>query len=310
MSYDYVDPSLVEDDDIIGGVDSNGVKTGLELVNDVFPRFGLVPGIIVAPGWSHDAGVAAIMATKAESINNLFKAMAVVDLPDTVTLYSDAPAAKTTNNLAGEFVIACWPNQLALDEDHFHHSCHTAALMAQVDADHDDIPFKSPSNEKVQMTAALAGSSEVWLDPEQANYLNSQGIHTVLNFNGAWKAWGNRTTIYPGSTDVKDAFIPIRRMFNWIANRAILTAWQWVDFPIHRRFIDTVVDSFNIWLNGLTAGEYILGGRIAFLQAENPLTDVMDGTVKFHLYVTPPSSAREIEFILEYDTSYIQDLYK
>jgi hypothetical protein len=69
------------------------------------------------------------------------------------------------------------------------------------------------------------------------------------------------------------------------------------------------VDSANIWLNGLAAREFILGGRVEFQSEENPSTDTMDGKIKFHVYITPPSPAREIDFILEYDPDYLETLF-
>ena len=310
VDYDYGDPTLVDSDDIVGGIDADtGAATGLELVNSVFPMFRLVPGQIVAPGWSTDPAVAAVMAAKAGNINGHFKAVCLVDVPDaTVTKYTDVPAYKNTNNLTDELMVVCWP-KVKLGDDTYHMSSQLAGLIAQVDADHEDIPYKSPSNENFQMVAAVADGSEVWLDPQQAAYLNGNGIVTALNFVGGWKAWGNRTGCYPGVTDPKDAFLPIRRMFNWVGNTLVLTWWQKVDFPLTRRLIQTVVDSNNIWLNGLAAREFILGGRVAFLEDENPVTDTMDGVAKFHVYLTPPSPAREIDFILEYDPNYLQTLF-
>jgi hypothetical protein len=35
----------------------------------------------------------------------------------------------------------------------------------------------------------------------------------------------------------------------------------------------------------------------------------MDGKIKFHVYITPPSPAREIDFILEYDPDYLETLF-
>jgi phage tail sheath protein FI len=78
---------------------------------------------------------------------------------------------------------------------------------------------------------------------------------------------------------------------------------------MNRRLIETVTDSANIWLNGLAARGFILGGRVAFLSDENPDTDLMDGIVRFHVYVTPPGPAREIDFILEYDPAYLSTLF-
>ena len=75
---------------------------------------------------------------------------------------------------------------------------------------------------------------------------------------------------------------------------------------MNRRLIDNIVDTFNIYLNGLTSEEKILGGRIEFNEDENTTTDLMAGKMKFHIYITPPSPAKEIEFTFEYDTDYIQ----
>lgn len=36
----------------------------------------------------------------------------------------------------------------------------------------------------------------------------------------------------------------------------------------------------------------------------------MDGIARFHVYVTPPSPNREIDFILEYDASYLSTLFE
>ena len=133
---------------------------------------------------------------------------------------------------------------------------------------------------------------------------------TAQNFIGGWVAWGNRTACYPSNTDTKDAFIPIRRMFNWIGNTIVETYWSSVDFPINRRGIERIVDSVNIWLNGLAARQYILGGRVEFLEDENPTTSLLDGIITFHLYVTPPAPAREINFVLEYDVNYLSTLFE
>ena len=51
-----LDPSKVTEEDIIGGVDTEGRKRGLELISDIFPLFRLVPGTIVAPGYSENPG--------------------------------------------------------------------------------------------------------------------------------------------------------------------------------------------------------------------------------------------------------------
>ena len=182
--------------------------------------------------------------------------------------------------------------------------------MNKTDAGNSDVPYESPSNKSLQMNACVnEAEKEITLGLDQANYLNGQGIVTALNFMGGWKAWGNRTGCYPTNTDSKDAFIPIRRMFDWIGNEFITTFWQKVDKPMTPRLIKTIVNSYNVRLNGLAAREFILGGRVEFLESENPTTDLMDGILRFHIYVTPPTPARQIEGILEFDPAYFDTLF-
>jgi phage tail sheath protein FI len=310
--YEYGDPTKVTSTDIIGGIDSGtGAKSGLELVNEVFPRYRMVPGLIVAPGFSQNPEVAAIMSTKAANINQHFRCMALVDIPSDAsgcTKYADVPAWVNLNNYVDNTMINCWP-KIKLESKEYWMSTQLAGLIAQVDAGNDDVPYESPSNKNFEINGALANGEDVFLGIGEANYLNSQGVVTALNFIGGWRAWGNRTGAYPAITDVKDAFIPIQRMFNWIGNTFILTFWQKADKPINRRLVEMIVDSFNIWLNGLAARQFILGGRVEFLREENPATDLMDGIINFHIYVTPPSPAREITGLIEYDPGYLETLF-
>lgn len=310
ITAEVTDPTKVQATDIIGGVSADGKKSGLELVSEVFPRFRLVPGILLAPGFSDSPAVAAALSAKCQSINSVFNAVAVADLPTkTVKKYSDAPKWKNDNNYVDEFLVACWP-MVQLDGVAYHLSTQAACLMALTDSENSDVPYVSPSNKNLQMTGlCLEDGSEVVIGQDEAAYLNGEGLATALNFIGGWVLWGNRTSCYPGNTDVKDAFIPVRRMMNWIGNTLVQTFWQRVDFPLNRRQINTVMDSCNIWLNGLASREFILGGRVEFLSSENTTTDLMDGKARFHVFVTPPSPNREIDFILEYDPQYLETLF-
>ncbi len=312
VSYDKLNPTAVDADDIIGGVSGSGVLTGLELVNEVFPRFRLVPGMILAPKWSSTPSVAAVMTAKAQNINQHFKAIALTDIDTSsggADVYSEASAWKTLNNYNSAFQAVCWP-KVKLGTETYHLSTQLAGIMAKTDSENDDVPYVSPSNKSLQVdSSVVASGAEVWLAPDTAAYLNGEGIITALNFVGGWKLWGNRTGAYPANTDPKDSFLAIRRMFNWISNTIVLSFWQRVDAPLNRRLIETVVDSVNIWLNGLAARQYIIGGRVQFIPEENPTSDLSNGIAKFHVWVTPPGPAREIDFIVEYDPAYLSTLF-
>ena len=307
IEFEKVDPSQVTKSDIIGGFDVSTKKTsGFELIEAVFPKYGIAPDILICPNWSSDSEVAAIMATKCAGINGVFQAKAIIDV-DTAEVkhYADVTAWKKKKNINDKAQTLCFP-MCKLGDRTFHMSVQMAGLIATVDTDNGGCPAESPSNKLLKIdSAVLADGTEVLLDLTQANYLNSNGVTTALNFIGGFVLWGNETACYPSNTDVKDYFLCVSRMFGWVSNSLVLTYWSKIDNKFNRRLIDSIVDSINIWLNGLVAEEKLLGGRVEFNESENTTTSLMSGKAVFHLYLTPPSPAKEIEFVLEYDTSYV-----
>ena len=290
VAYSKLNPSAVNVSDIIGGIDANtGKKTGMELLDEVFPRFRIVPGILIAPGWSHNVEVAGLLAAKCEGINGLFRAISIADIDaDAVTKYSDIPAYKQQNGLVDEDSILVWPKVKNGDKEYWQ-STHLAGLIASTDADNSGVPYVSPSNKNYQITTCVYKGEEVFLSLQEADYLNQNGITTALNFMNGWVAWGNRTAAFPDVTDVKENFIPIRRMFSWVRNTFITTYWQKLDFPIVKRNLKIIADSATFWLNGLASREFIVGGRVEFREADNPVTDIMNGIIRFRVLLTPPS---------------------
>lgn len=308
ISWHEVDASKVTSADIIGTVDADGNSTGIELIENIYPKFRVVPTILIAPKYSTAPEVAAVMKTKVAKINEVFKAIAIADIPATLT-YSEVPAWKNEKNLVDENLIVCWP-KISLGGVQYHISTQLAGLMAQVDYDNDSVPYVSPSNKNLQMdSSVLADGTEQFLSLPQANYLNSQGIVTALNFSSGWVAWGNSCSKFPSSTDPIERFISIRRTMNWIINSLVLTYFSQVDAPMTRRLIELVMDSVNIWFNGLAAKGCILGGRIVFDSDDNPTTNLISGIVKFKIYVTPPPPAEQISFELEFDPDYLSTLF-
>jgi hypothetical protein len=278
------------------------VALGFESVEQCMSRVGIVPDLLCAPGFSGDAMVAAVMATKAAAINGLFSAKALIDV--TAAEYADVPAAKTAGNLFDVNQVLCWP-KVKLGDKTFHLSTQLAGLIASVDTGNAGVPYESPSNKALKCDGAASSTGDVFLTLAQANYLNEAGVVTALNFTGGWKLWGNYTACYPNNTDVKDYFLCISRMFDFVGKTVINTFWERVDNPMNTRLIGTMLDTCNIWLNGLAGQGYILGGRAEFLAEENPETSLMAGVIKVHIFLTPPSPAQEIDFLLEYDASYV-----
>ena len=61
-------------------------------------------------------------------------------------------------------------------------------------------------------------------------------------------------------------------MFKWVGKTAILSYWSHTDRKMVRRLLDAILQGVNDWLNGLTAEERILGGRVEMREEENSLT--------------------------------------
>ena len=301
--------ALVDTDDIIGGVDTGTLKrTGISLVDEIFPLFRKVPGTILAPKFSKNPAVALALSSASTGISGHFSAMAIAEFPDTLANFTEAPAYMNDNNLIDKNLLMMFGDGVYNGKTEYG-SIHLASVIALLDSENDSIPFWSPSNRRMLVNGVSYKNEALKLTPTEASYLNSNGIVTAINMIGGLTIWGNQTACYPAITDVKDSSIPIRRMFNWIGNTLVLTAWQKVSSPIRRRFIESVQDTFNLWLNGLAAREFILGGRVTFEMVDNPTSDLLGGTVRWHVYVTPPQAANELVFILEYDPSYLETLF-
>lgn len=304
LDYDKIGATPIEADDIIGGINETTLANeGLQCIEDVYPLFAMIPGLITCPGWSQDPAVAAAMIAKTTGINSLFSAIALVDVDtgaEAADRYTEVLNWKSENNYTDGHLAVCWPKVKLGDTDYWM-SCHLAGRIAATDADNSNVPYVSPSNKAFQINGLVLESGDpVVLSIPQADTLNSQGVITGLQFNG-WNCWGNRTGAYPGSTDPKDAFLAVRRMMNWVGNNVVLLLWQKLDDPLNRRTIETAVDSVNQWLNGLIARGALNDGRCEFAQGENSVVDLSDGKLTLHLYVTPPSPAEQINIILEYD---------
>lgn len=301
-----IDPSAVKAKDIIGGYDAATDKeSGLELIRQVYPRFNMTPGLLLAPGWSQIPEVGIVLGSKCSEINGVFSCECVLDLDSSSTgakKYSAVGEWKNKNGYTNKHSIVLWP-QVKVGKKQYAFSAIFAALTAYTDASNDDVPNLSPSNKMAKITGlVLDDGTEVTLDQNQANLLNSQGIITAINVNG-WRTWGNNTAAYPGVTDPKDRWFCCRRFFSWWGNSFIMTYFQKVDDPANYRLIESIVDSENIRGNSYVSQGKCAGAKIVFEEKDNQITDILNGKIKFRQYLAPYTPAEDILNVLEFDPS-------
>ena len=307
-----IDPSAVTMNDVIG-VSANGAEKGMETLRQVYPRFGLTPGLLLAPGWSHIPDVGIALAAKCVEINGVFSCEALIDIDSRdsgCTVYSNVKTAKENAGCTSSRVMALWPC-VTVGSRKFWLSAIMGALTAYTDASNDDVPNVSPSNallgvtgtvlaEAVYDAASGTWSKEVFLDQVQGNAVNSFGVTTAINNNG-WRSWGNNTAAYPGTTDPKDRWFSCRRFFSWWGNSFILTYAQRVDSPANRQLIESIVDAENIWGNAYVAAGKCAAAYIEFDETENTTQTLLDGQIRFHQHLAPFTPAEDILNTLEFD---------
>ena len=277
-------------------------------LREVYPRFGMTPGLLLAPGFSKDPNVAAVMQGACENINGVYSCECILDVDcgaSGAQTYDAVKQVKESKGLTSPHAYAYWP-MAQVGNYRLSLSAIMGALTAATDAANGDVPSLSPSNKSLPGVTGLCleDGTEVILDQAQANVVNSAGIGTVLNLNG-FKAWGNNTCAYPSTTDPKDRWIAVRRFFTWRSNSLIQTYFERVDSPANYRMIEAIVDAENVNGNAYVAAGACAAYQCEFRSDENPTTQILDGTIKFHLTLAPYNPAECIEFTLEFDPTAI-----
>lgn len=309
-TYVQLDPSAVTYQDIIGSYSvATKKKTGAELIGNIFPLYGLIPGLVVAPGWSHIPAVNLALNAKVGLISSLFSAKVISDLDTAEGKADNITAVKTWkdgNAYGDRSTIAVWP-KVGVGDYIYYYSAQLAAHLQYLAANNGGVPSQSPSNKDLKITGLYTeDGTEVMFDMDEANdYCNACGVVTAINMDG-WKCWGNNTAAYPSSTDPIDRWINIVMIFDYIENNFKRSFFQNVDDLTNYRLIDTVVDGENMQLNGLQGSDDIAGGEITFDHSENPITEILGGHIQFHTRVGGYTPAEDIENVFEFDPTITQ----
>lgn len=329
ISFDYADPSTVEDSDVIGGV-SDGAYTGVAALQTTYASMGFFPKILIAPGFSHDAGVAAAMVSMAEKI----RAMALLDAPPGTSVaaaLASRGSAGNAFNTSSRRAVLCYPQETFYDSGLVPTgvtldsagkplpSAFNAAALAPYSQwvagaiaarDLANGYWWSPSNTEVEgmlgpevalYASALDSASDV-------NNLNASGIVTVFNaFGTGLRVWGNRSSAYP-STTVPDNFISVRRTMDVIEESVELAMLQFIDQPISNGLITAILASVNSFIRTLIQRGALVGGAASYDPAKNPPAQIAAGQLVFDVDVMPPPPAERLTFQTYIDTALLQQL--
>ena len=310
-------PELVTSQDIIGKVDIKTLKKeGLELVDDIFTKFSVIPGVGIAPGYTYDNELRTIMNTKFQSVNGgKWKSIIVADIPEDVE-YGEAIKWKKDNN-------AIDPEQIlgygmgVLGNNILHLSTLVACELLRGDAENGGVPCDSPSNKSAKVSKIVYKDKngiyqDLNLDEKQAELLNENGITTAIQTPGGFVLWGNRTSAFQpgGTTEKKDIWIHAKRMIQFICNTIAMNNQNEVDKRMPKTKVMAIRDDLNQWLATLKSQEKILGGRVEFREVDNPGENIAGGRFVWYIVHGDVPIGEDLEFNVKNSSEFAIEIYK
>ena len=307
-AYSKLNPDGVTQEDIIGGVDENHVKSGTELLDEVYPTTEVIPGIVTAPVYSKYPAVAVALEAKVQKVYGMFNGIAFVDLDSSATgakTYDKAEETKEKNVPSSRWITAFYPCVKA-DGYVLSMSAFASALLQSVTANNEGIPSESIDNMdlKVDGICTEDGTAVTMTQDDINDYLNRCGIVGAIKLP-TWKAWGNNTTAYPKSTDPIDRWMKGVTMLNYLENRFKSDYLSRIGRNASYKTIESIVSEYNMTLNALCP-DYLAGAEIVFDRKENPLSKLMQGHLVFRTRYADYAPAEYIENTFAYDTSLLE----
>jgi hypothetical protein len=236
------------------------------------------------------------LCSAGQKINGHWDAFINADIPledegSPIDTIAKAIAWKAKKGYTSEISKVYWP--MAENSDSIYHlSTIATATMLTTDAEHDCIPFESPSNKDIMATSQYFGadSNNQGFDQTEANDLNEKGITTLIYWEGSYKVWGPHTANYQynGSMDAAAIFDTNMRMLMHCTNGFQKRNGTKIDSPMTPNDRDAIVISEQGELDALKGVGALIGTpEILFLESENPTSDMINGDFVFHIMSTP-----------------------
>ncbi len=308
VAYVYADPSLVDnEDDVIGGVDASGVRTGVSAFLNAKSLLGMKPKILIAPTFSSDRAVAAALLAVAAS--KKLRAVVLADAPAGTSL-EEAIAGRGPD---GEVDLGIFDDRLYYCFPHLKTvrgleplATHLAGVIARTDSTLGY--WHSPSN---QSFSADVTGTEIPLTAEYSdkdcdvNRLNAAGIVTAFaTYGEPIRAWGNRASSFPSSQETT-TFMAVQRVRDML-DETIETAsgQRFTDRPINKAFVDGVLEDTNELVRALIGrGALMPGSATTFIPQKNPAVELAAGRVTFTNRWASPTPAESIVWESIFDSN-------
>jgi uncharacterized protein len=329
VSFNYADPSKVQDSDIAGSV-TGTTYTGIQALRTTYGTMGFFPKVLIAPGYSQNSSTADALTSIAQAI----RAIALIDAPPSVspaTAIANRGTAGNVFDTSSDRAVLCYPQEKFVDTGIVPTGITLNSGGAPVLAIANTVsvgPYSqwmagaiaakdlqrgywwSPSN--TQLTGPLGPDVTLYASVLDAasdvNNLNAQGIVSVFNaFGTGLRVWGNRSAAYPSVTTPNN-FISVRRTMDVIEESVELSMLQFIDQPITNALISAILASVNAFIRSLIGRGALVAGSASYNPAENPPAQVAAGQLVFDIDVMPPPPAERLTFNVFIDTTLLSGL--
>lgn len=308
ISYYTVDASDVVAADVIGESDGEGNNTGLFCIKDVYQKCGLIPDVLLAPGFSDQKTVHDAMAQLSTRVNGHWDCMIYTDLPladgATALTLTTAAAWKATNAYTADNEKVHYPMWLGADARYYHLSVLDAVNRQLLLAENGNIPSQTASNTEVAIGGAPYFGADVTASPDDATVnakLNANGISSVAYVGGKWVLWGAHTASYTQTTATAQNIAETNlAMLHHIANGFQVRRAADVDKPISRNRMQQIVAEERAKLDALVAIGALLYGTVTLVNTPEALGDMLNGDFSFAFSVTTTPLSKSLTAVLSY----------
>lgn len=298
IGYTKLNPDGVKAADIIGGVDENEKRSGIEVLDEVYMMHNIVPAIISAPKYSEDQAVATALEAKAELVGDLLNATAVVDLEcKTTKKIQDAKTAKDKLGVFGRQTVICWPKVVMAGYE-IYASAEYSAHMQYAMMQNAGIPTSTDNTEAmIEGICTEDGERKLYTEKQCANYLMQYGI-VSYKYQNMWKTIGENSAAFPDETAQNQKSIKGVAICNYLENRFKTDYAYQIGRDTKPAAIKSIVNDFNYMLSKMVP-DYLAGGEMEFREDENPIEQIQEGYSKFRVHYAdyPTTKGMDAEFV-------------
>ncbi|MHA6196810.1 phage tail sheath subtilisin-like domain-containing protein [Pseudomonas wadenswilerensis] len=285
---------------IIGSVDAEGKRSGLQALLDGKSRFNAQPRLLVTPKHSATQAVGTALVALADKLRGL----AIIDGPNT----TDEAAQAYAENFGAKRAfmvdpgVKYWDTSADATVD-APASAWVAGLFAWTDSEYGF--WASPSNKEFVGITGTTRPVE-FLDGDEtcrANLLNNAHITTIIRDDG-FRLWGNRTL----SSDPKWSFVTRVRTMDIVMD-AILYGHKWaVDRSITATYVKDVTEGLENFMRDLKAQGAIINFEVYADTELNTASQLEQGKVYWNIRFTDVPPAENPNFRVEVTNQWLTEV--